>query len=513
MINSIGLSYGHVYVDKEMKRMVVCLFGEFDTYLSAPLAGTTSIERLQAYVSELPDVVRVVVLGRDGVSVPDEWELRVGAHWTNSQVVTELAGLVDGPDCEVLFTFLDQPFVSKELTRRMLERHRKYRADFTFADGYPKGLAPEIIAGRAVGHLQNLAAEDLRPFSREGLFGVVQKDINRLDVETELSPRDQRILRLTLAVDTRANLMVCEAMAHGAPEGIDQWQDHVEKLAPEHRTLPRYVGIQVIEQEIQKLTYSPYPQMRAEVTAPGAVMRAERFRDLVRQIAEFSPEAVLAISLWGEVSLHPECVALVETVLDTPALRLIVETSGVGWSPDSREKLLSLAGPRLLLIVGLDTDDPDGYREIRGDGYAEAVAFAEEAVKRAPESSYVQATRSEITEPTLEDFYKRWKALTERVIIQKYDHFCGVLPQRRIGDLSPVDRFPCWHAQRDLSILVDGTVPLCREDLGTDSCLGNVFEEGIDAVWRAGRDSYLRHLKGDYPSLCRECDEYYTFNY
>ena len=37
--------------------------------------------------------------------------------------------------------------------------------------------------------------------------------------------------------------------------------------------------------------------------------------------------------------------------------------------------------------------------------------------------------------------------------------------------------------------------------------------EGVwDAVWQAGQAMYLRHIREDYPALCRQCDEYYTYN-
>jgi radical SAM protein with 4Fe4S-binding SPASM domain len=76
-----------------------------------------------------------------------------------------------------------------------------------------------------------------------------------------------------------------------------------------------------------------------------------------------------------------------------------------------------------------------------------------------------------------------------------------------------VSRFPCRHTQRDLNILLDGTVPMCREDLDRDHVMGNVFEDGIDRVWQNGNAAHLRQVRAEYPELCRRCDEYYTFNY
>ena len=73
-------------------------------------------------------------------------------------------------------------------------------------------------------------------------------------------------------------------------------------------------------------------------------------------------------------------------------------------------------------------------------------------------------------------------------------------------------RVPCWHVKRDLSVLLDGTVPLCREDVGGELLLGNLFSDGLESVWERGERYYLLHLGASYPEMCRRCDEYYTYN-
>jgi spiro-SPASM protein len=125
----------------------------------------------------------------------------------------------------------------------------------------------------------------------------------------------------------------------------------------------------------------------------------------------------------------------------------------------------------------------------------------------------VQAVRMKENEERLEDFYRAWKARLGQVIIQKYDPFGGLLPDRRVADLSPLKRFPCWHLKRDLAVLLDGRVPLCREDVGVSHPLGNLFEEDLAAVWARGEPRYRDHLRGDYLPPCAGCDEYYTFNF
>ena len=80
-------------------------------------------------------------------------------------------------------------------------------------------------------------------------------------------------------------------------------------------------------------------------------------------------------------------------------------------------------------------------------------------------------------------------------------------------DLSPVIRSPCWHLMRDVVVLMDGTVPICKEDLGRSPSLGNAFTDDLSLIWERGADLYASHASLVYPGICAKCDEYYTYNF
>jgi spiro-SPASM protein len=137
----------------------------------------------------------------------------------------------------------------------------------------------------------------------------------------------------------------------------------------------------------------------------------------------------------------------------------------------------------------------------------------------------VQAVRTAGAEDDVEKFYRYWKEAapgTGNIIIQKYDDFCGMLPRKQASDLSPVQRQPCWHLMRDMPILLDGTVPLCREqiaaakDQSNGIVIGNALTESLDNIWELGQSYYTEQsnpISKKYNSLCMGCDEYYTYNF
>jgi spiro-SPASM protein len=266
------------------------------------------------------------------------------------------------------------------------------------------------------------------------------------------------------------------------------------------------------------------------------------------KIRDFSGEAVLDLSLWGEIALHPQKIELIKMILSRREFFLIIETSGIGWKKEELEALATLvqqthldlgrswgiAGSPaptepLSWIVSLDSADAERYGELRGQGFEEAVETAKALNALFPGAVYVQALRVQGSEDDTEQFYRYWKEAGVPVIIQKYDDFAGVLPKKQASDLSPLKRRPCWHLIRDMNILIDGRVPQCREDLAAlagnsgGNILGNAFDESLESIWSRGEPLYREHCVREaqadgnaqtgYPGICAECDEYYTFNF
>lgn len=145
--------------------------------------------------------------------------------------------------------------------------------------------------------------------------------------------------------------------------------------------------------------------------------------------------------------------------------------------------------------------------------FSEAIACIDTLSQRFPQDVWPQFIRMNENEEQLEVFYRFWKEKFSRVIIQKYDHFCGTQAQRRVADLSPLERNPCWHLKRDMSILIDGTVPLCREDLHASHLNGNAFSDDLADIWKGYHRVYEQHLACVYEGICGACDEYYTYNF
>jgi hypothetical protein len=64
-----------------------------------------------------------------------------------------------------------------------------------------------------------------------------------------------------------------------------------------------------------------------------------------------------------------------------------------------------------------------------------------------------------------------------------------------------------------MSILLDGSVALCREDLYVSRPTGNAFTDTFESIRKGMLAEYLNHSGCVYSGMCGDCDEYYTYNF
>ncbi len=508
-----GAANVEIYVDNKGSMNNIALINAIDLspYAFDKIGNDTSaFQKALEYGAGLPDVDRIVCLADRKLDI--DLPQIVKERWN----VKELLGCMvqeAAQHANVFYFYADCPFLSGPITERMYRNHLSYFADYSFADGYPYGLTPEIIKRETLSHLVRLNAQEEASIKRESLFDVIKKDINAFDIETEIAPKDLRMLRVALTTDSRRNvLLLTRLLGHGARDA-DSIQRVLEESPLILRTYPAFFNIQIVEGCPQNCVYCPYPAMRGAATGKMAEMELGQFQDILDRIESSCGDAVISLSLWGEPAFHSQAAELVTAVSRKSSFDLIVESSGIGWERDVLLRIKREARRCPTWIVSLDAWSPEIYRQLRGDGFDEALKTVDILCETFPGQVYVQAVRMKENEDDLEQFYRGWKAKLDSLIIQKYDHFCRALPDRRVTDLSPLKRIPCWHIKRDMIILLNGAVVLCREDLEKKHVLGNIGRDGLESIWEQGLEIYRQHLHGVYPDICKECDEYYTYNF
>ena len=494
--------------------------------------------------------------GKSAVELSALWaeDLKLEAYTVKAANLTELLcnikELCTQHEAEtVVFSYNDLPYLNKKLSQKIIDSHIKYKSEYTFADGYPYGFAPEALNAGTVGILAELSkttqvALGEKPVTRDGIYNLIKTDINSFDVETVLADADWRLLRLAFHCGKKDNFMQCKALFNSA--SADDFED-AEKLSQMAsvnpaclKTVPGFYNIQIADKVSYDAIYLPYNKAYEEKTglsplkaAATSIMPFEKYSKLIDDIASYSENAVIGLSAWGEPLSHPEIFRIIEKTLSYKGLSVFFETDGQNVSLEFCQKLSALASKtdtrtngwdKIMIAVNLDAFSEQTYQKLHKNSEAGAFQKAVNAVKMLsealPGNIYPQFVRMNENEAELEAFFRYWNEKSNasggNLIIQKYDDFAGLLPPCKPADLSPLERDPCWHLRRDFTILSNGDVPLCRAHIlggmgGT--IIGNVFTQSLDEIWHKTDENLKNHINKNYNGKCGNCDEWYTFNF
>jgi spiro-SPASM protein len=242
-------------------------------------------------------------------------------------------------------------------------------------------------------------------------------------------------------------------------------------------------------------------------------MEFEAFVKVLAKILDLSEDFHIEFSYLGESLLHGEIRRILEHTISNQRIHTILRTDGTLCTPAFSDYLAGLNAQNLSIICELDAARSETYRTIRQGDLNKVERNVRYLLSKLNKNVYVQMVRVDDKEEEMLKFYDLWEKEGARIIIQKYNSFLGLLPERSRHDLRPLERMCCWHLQRDLVVFHNGNVPRCKQDINGMYLLGNLLKEDASTVWERGLIHYADHCKKKYDRYCTICDEYYTFNF
>jgi spiro-SPASM protein len=411
----------------------------------------------------------------------------------------------------VIYSFIDTPLLDTGITKEMLSLHTGEFAEYTYGEGFPLGITPEIIKVDLLPKIASLLEKDNADTGRESIFSGLSKEINSFDIETYFSEEDLKLMRIELTTSSKRNSML---VGHVVKKlGIACKYEQFCKLIAENpavlRTVPSYVEIEITNRQSGNCVYSPLTKLTRKT---GSMVLSD-FKNVIDKLKNFTERCHVALSLWGEPLLHGDINKIIEYSVKDKSTDLILETDGICFDPSFSEFAADLNAENLHIIFEVDAVEPGTYEKIRGGDLNKVERNIRYLLSKGVPNIYVQMVRIEENENEMLKFFDMWEKEGAKPIIQKYNSYAGILPDLIKYDLSPLERMPCWHVQRDMVVLHDGSVPRCKQDINCLFPLGNLLQEDISDVWGRGEHLYLEHCNKNYDELCTKCDEYYTFNF
>lgn len=443
----------------------------------------------------------------------------------------------------VIFSYDDLLFINIELTKKMIDMHLEYKAEYTFADGYPYGFSPEIIDCGTLRILEELSKNQQKvdgdkKVERNSIYEFIKSDINAYEVESVLSNEDYRLFRFAFHCGKKENFVASKSLFDEVYLNCDEFNeknaDEISVLATKNvkvlKTIPSFYNIQITDCFKNKSIYLPdVPKISSN--KENSFFDYEKLCKLIDQISSFSEDAVISLSAWGECFYHKDLVKIIEKILSYDKLCVFLETEGLLIDENVLCELSKIVKKtrfiensnnfsRLMIAVKLDSFTCETYKKIHknstDEDFSKVIQNIEILTKYFPNLIYPQFVRMNENEDEIESFYRYWNEKQNctggNFIIQKYNDFSGILPQSKPADLSPLERNPCWHLRRDMTILLNGDVPLCYNCV-CSNIIGNVFESSLEEIWKKSDEILKNQVEGKYLDLCRKCDEYYTFNF
>lgn len=458
--------------------------------------------------------------------------------WTKGLFVSQVSKILQEQNSDyAVISYADTPFLNSGLTDEICSAHEKYQAEYTFADGYPYGLAPETLDKGAAGILSAIIEASHKEkadekMSRDAVFSLLSLDINSFEIETVIAEKDYRLLRLEFECCSKINFEGCKSLFNIEKKSSENFSfsdfdfiklcDDASSSENVLKTVPAFYNVQISAKYNHNLSYEPVLTL-SENPAMKDDMDFQNFKNLLKKIAGFSEKAVISLSAFGEPLLNKNFFDFVAESLEYRNFSILIETDGTLLDECLAAKISNLPSSKdkISWIVLVDAMDKNLYSKIHGcdeSDFDKALLAVQVLEKYFPGNVYPQFVRMKSNESSLESFYRFWKSPDSpshgKFIIQKHNSFCGLLPDEKPADLSPLERNPCWKLRRDMTVLCDGSVPECLNQFNKkDKIFGNAFDEDLEEIWRKFDENLKNQTGKKYSGLCKACDEHYTFNF
>jgi spiro-SPASM protein len=218
----------------------------------------------------------------------------------------------------------------------------------------------------------------------------------------------------------------------------------------------------------------------------------------------------------GDPLLAPDALSIIAAAKDAGIAAVHVDTDLIELT-DSHADGLVRSGVDVV-SVHLPAIQPVTYSGIMGVGAYEAVVanlkLLLAARKRHGRTTPIVVptfTKCPLNLAEMEPWYDQWLRVLGAAVISGPGDFAGQIPDHAVADMSPPRRQPCRRLGSRMTVLSDGRVVICEQDVLGRQSVGSIGEESIRAVWSRLRAIRSDHEQGlwDRHALCRTCREWH----
>jgi pyruvate-formate lyase-activating enzyme len=246
----------------------------------------------------------------------------------------------------------------------------------------------------------------------------------------------------------------------------------------------------------------------------SGVMDLEAARRMLDEVMTHRP--MVAPAVYGEPLLIPDVVRVFGEI-KSRGMPIAVNTNGLTLTDDLARSFVDLRVDSIMF--SLDAVTKETLQKVRGVNRLEKIESNVFRLMRVRgDAEYprvgVSFTIQEENRHELEAFVKRWIGIVDVVrTCPVFDTQEGTFTQVD----APADRRPCPAIYKTMPVHNDGTVRLCCLDGFRTTAMGDVFKDGVKAVWHGEAFAKARYYhetaQWDKVPFCKPCNGWVQYDY
>ncbi len=219
----------------------------------------------------------------------------------------------------------------------------------------------------------------------------------------------------------------------------------------------------------------------------------------------------------GDPLLNPSWYEIIKAARDAGIASINLETDLLTPTPEDLTRLVDSGVD--VVSVNFPAATAQTYIAMTGvDGFSrvlENVRLLEQEVKRAGRGTPIIAAQFVKTATNLAEmelWYDYWMRRSGHAVILGPSDYAGQIPDTAVADMTPPLRKPCARLRSRMTVLSNGQVVSCEQDVLGRQPMGVVGATPLQEIWQS-RFGKLRqcHDRGDFDGnpLCSKCREWH----
>ncbi len=428
-----------------------------------------------------------------------------------------------------LFLSASYPFFSYEKNEFILTESQKYLVDYYYGENFPEGIVGEVFNNSILNELIKLS-NDKDIYHHNIIFDILLRNISIFDVDLVEGFDYYLPYRISFSISDYSSLPIIAKLSIEKDKEQDRDKDNEKEKEKVNFDFFENLNINIkweyIEERLKEkeILYTIPKTYIIELSSkcnfncihclyPLTLNRKNEFLnknllfDFVEKNNIYFKDVVFIIGGFGEPFIHPDFYEIINFL--SRKNKVFIETNGSFLSEDIFENFSNISN--INLVISIDAIKVDTYKKL---GKNMILSFLLNTVvkllNKYPDNIYISYLRIPQNDDELEEFYNFFQKYEKNIIFRKYNSYSKKLPDIEVADLTPVERFPCYHLRREVFILSDGRIALCYSDYNGQILNSNISEP-IENIFQKMKYYYSFHCKENYENICENCNEFYTY--